>query len=613
MAKTMMHVWKDSTAAGETSTLPRKWTYDQGVVLKGIEGLWLHTGDASWFTYIQHSMDVLITKEGGINTYKPEDYNIDNINCGRILLLLYRVTGEQKYYKAAATLREQLKGQPRTNEGGFWHKKRYPYQMWLDGLYMGEPFYAEYASVFHEPEAFDDIANQFIWMEKHARDAKTGLLYHGWDESKKEQWANKTTGNSPNFWARAMGWYGMALVDVLDYFPVNHPKRKALEQILGRFAAAVQKVQDPKTGLWWDILDMPGRKGNYEEASASCMFVYALAKGARLHWLPQSYGAVAKKGFDGITKTFMKKDADGLYNLEGTVSVSGLGGDPYRDGSYDYYIKEKVVENDPKGSGAFILAANEMELQPLLATGKGKKVVLDYYFNNEHKKDITGATARFHYNWEDEANSGFSLFGSIFQQYGASIDSLTTAPTAASLKNADVYIITDPDNDKESPKPNYVDAPDAKAVYDWVKAGGVLLLLMNDSGNCEFAHFNLLPEKFGIHFNEDSRNKVIGHEYETGSFPITVQDAIFKTTKKIYIKEISTLKITNPAKAHFTDGHDVIMSVSKVGKGTVFAVGDPWFYNEYLDGRKLPAVYENYHAATDLVKWLLRQVPAKTK
>jgi len=136
---------------------------------------------------------------------------------------------------------------------------------------------------------------------------------------------------------------------------------------------------------------------------------------------------------------------------------------------------------------------------------------------------------------------------------------------------------------------------------------------MNDSGNCEFAHFNLLPEKFGIHFNEDSRNKVIGHEYETGSFAITVQDAIFKTTKKIYIKEISTLNITNPAKAHFTDGHDVIISVSKVGKGTVFAVGDPWFYNEYLDGRKLPAVYENYHAATDLVKWLLRQVPAKTK
>ena len=201
----------------------------------------------------------------------------------------------------------------------------------------------------------------------------------------------------------------------------------------------------------------------------------------------------------------------------------------------------------------------------------------------------------------------------MFRKYGASLDTLGGAPTAAALKKADVYIITDPDTDKETAHPNYVSDADAKAVYNWVKAGGVLLLLMNDSGNCEFSRFNHLPEQFGIHFNEVSRNKVIGHEYATGAFNITVQDAIFKTTKKIYIKEISTLNITNPAKAHFTDGHDVIMSVSKVGKGTVFAVGDPWFYNEYLDGRKLPAVYENYHAATDLVKWLLRQVPAKTK
>ena len=611
MAKTVMTIWKDST--GTEDKKPAHWNYDQGVFLKGIEGLWYRTGDAAYFKYIQHSMDVFVGKDGTINTYKLEDYNIDNICSGRLLLLLYRVTGEEKYYKAASVLREQIKGQPRTNEGGFWHKKRYPYQMWLDGLYMGEPFYAEYASLFHQPEVFDDIANQFIWMEKHARDAKTGLLYHGWDESKQEKWANKTTGLSPNFWARAMGWYGMALVDVLDNFPVNHPKRKALEQILARFAKAVQQVQDPKTGLWWDILNMPGRQGNYTEASASCMFVYALAKGARLHWLPESYRAVAKKGFDGITKTFMEADAAGLWNLKGTVSVSGLGGNPYRDGSYEYYIKEKVIVNDPKGIGAFLLAANEMDLLPGLAAGKGKKVVLDYYFNNEWKKDITGQPARFHYTWDDKANSGFSLFGHVFQQYGASLDTLTGAPTAAALKKADVYIITDPDTDKESPHPNYVSPADAQAVYDWVKAGGVLLLLMNDSGNCEFSRFNQLPEKFGIHFNEDSRNKVIGHEYATGAFNITVQDAIFKTTKKIYIKEISTLKLSNPAKAHFSDGHDIIMAVSKVGKGTVFAVGDPWFYNEYLDGRKLPAEYENFHAARDLVKWLLQQPPRISK
>ena len=614
LARTVMSsMWNDSTIAGGTSTLPRKWTYDQGVVLKGLEGLWYNTGDARYFNYIQHSMDMLVTKDGSINTYKLEDYNIDNINCGRILLLLYRVTGDEKYYKAASTLREQLKSQPRTSEGGFWHKKRYPGQMWLDGLYMGEPFYAEYAAVFHQPEAFDDIANQFILMEKHARDSKTGLLYHGWDESKKEKWASPTTGCSPNFWARAMGWYGMALVDVLDYFPANHPKRAALLQILARYAAAVEKVQDAKTGLWWDVMDMPGKAGNYTEASASCMFVYTLAKAARRHWLPESHLAAAKKGYEGIRKNFLLADDASWLSLKGTVAVSGLGGDPYRDGSYNYYVGEKVVMNDPKGVGAFLLAANEMELLPALPVGKGKKVVLDYYFNNEYKKDITGQTVRYHYTWDDKANSGFSLFGNVFQQYGATPDTLATAPTAAALKKADVYIITDPDTDKETAHPNYMNPTDAQAIYDWVKAGGVLLLLMNDSGNCEFTHFNQLPEKFGIHFNEDSRNKVIGHQYETGAFAITVQDAIFKTTKKIYIKEISTLKLTDPAKAHFTDGHDVIMAVSKVGKGTVFAVGDPWFYNEYLDGRKLPAEYDNYDAAKDLVKWLLQQVPVKTK
>ena len=240
-------------------------------------------------------MDHFVQADGSIKRYKLEDYNIDNIKNGRTLLTLYKVTGQPKYYKAATLLRQQLKTHPRTKEGGFWHKKIYPYQMWLDGLYMGQPFYAEYAATFNEPEAFNDIANQFIYMENHARDAKTGLLYHGWDESKKQKWADQKTGLSPHFWGRAMGWYGMALVDVLDNFPENHPQRKELLAILGRFAEAVEKVQDKKTALWYQILDKPTGKGNYFEASASNMFVYALAKGVRLGYLPQKYEAVAQK------------------------------------------------------------------------------------------------------------------------------------------------------------------------------------------------------------------------------------------------------------------------------------------------------------------------------
>ena len=411
------------------------------------------------------------------------------------MLLLYNVTGKEKYGKAVQTLRKQLQDQPRTKEGGFWHKKVYPNQMWLDGLYMGEPFYAEYAATFHEDTSFNDIARQFMLMEKRSRDAKTGLLYHGYDESRQQKWADKATGVSPNFWARAMGWYGMGLVDVLEKFPANHPQKKELISILNRFTDAVVKVQDKKTGLWWDILNMPGKEKNYPEASASSMFVYALAKGVRLGYLPASYLSSAKKGYDGITKNFIKVE-DGQTNLYGTVSVSGLGGNPYRDGSYDYYMSEKVVMNDPKGVGAFLLAANEMEMLQTLDRGRGKTVLLDYYFNHETRMDA-GKAVRFHYIWEEDDNNGYSIFGNIFNRYGVQTKSLETAPTANNLKGADMYIIVDPDTTSENKTPNYVQPKDVDAIYNWVKEGGVLLLFANDSPNVEFSHFNRLAARFG--------------------------------------------------------------------------------------------------------------------
>ena len=603
MAATAMEIWKEP-AEGKTV----KWAYDDGVVWKGMEGLWRNTGDTRYFKYIQAQVDRRIDKDGNILNYRQDEYNLDNVLCGRILLLLYKVTNQEKYYKAATILRQQLKDQPRTKEGSFWHKKKYPWQVWLDGLYMAQPFYAEYAAAFHEDTAFNDIARQFSRIEQHARDQRTGLLYHGWDESKQEKWANKTTGLSPHFWARAMGWYGMALIDALDYFPPGHEGRRSLLAILNRWAAAVQKVQDPASGLWWDILDKRGEPANYPEASASCMFVYTLARGVRMGYLAPTFLGAAKKGYGGILEKFVG-NKEGLTELKGIVSVSGLGGDPYRDGSYAYYTGEKVVSNDPKGVGAFLLAAGEMELLPTLSLGRGREVLLDYYFNNEHKKDITGKMVRYHYTWEDQANSGFSLLGNIFRQYGMHTDSLPVAPSARNLQPASVYIIVDPDDEKESPSPNYPGPQETEAVYDWVKKGGILVLMSNDSGNAEFTHFNRLAERFGIHFNEDCRNKVIGNHFETGAFDMTAQDRIFSGTHKIYIKELSTLRVKNPAKPYFTEGGDVIMAVAKIGRGTVFAVGDPWLYNEYVDGRRLPAEYENFNAAKDLVKWLVEQIP----
>jgi len=612
MASTAMHIWKDSLNLDPASPKPVKWAYDQGVILEGIDGIWRRTGDGEYFKYMQKSMDFFVTKEGGIRTYKQEDYNIDNVKNGRSLLTLYKVTGQMKYFKAATLLWEQLKKQPRTREGGFWHKKIYPNQMWLDGLYMGEPFYAEYASLVKDEQVFEDIANQFIYMEQHARDAKTGLLYHGWDESKAEQWANKTTGTSPNFWGRAMGWYGMALVDVLDYFPENHPKRKALLGILDRLVMAVGKYQDPSSGLWYDVLDKAQAKGNYQEASASCMFVYTVAKGVRKGYLAAKAMAIAKKGYAGIKKEFIEPGAHaGQVNLKGTVSVSGLGGKPYRDGSFEYYIKERVITNDPKGVGAFLLASNEMEIAALPKRGLGKTVVLDSYFNNETRKDQSGNEVSWHYKWEELANGGFSMWGGQFNHAGFKTSTLYAAPSAEDLKKASAYIIVDPDTEKETKDPKYILPEHIQLIADWVKAGGVLVLMANDTGNVELEHFNHLARAFGVQFNLNSKGRVINNNYPQGEIRVAAGNPVLKKAKQLYIKEYSSLKLLAPARSVLKDKDgDDVMAVSKLGKGSVFIIGDPWLYNEYVDGRKLPAAYDNFTAGADLVNWIAEQLPA---
>jgi unsaturated rhamnogalacturonyl hydrolase len=604
MAVTAMKLWPDTSST-------RRFIYEQGVVLRGMEELWLQTGDRKYFDYIHNYIDGLISADGTIKNYKEEDYSLDNVLCGRELLMLYKVLKTEKYAKALAHLRSQLKNQPRVPEGGFWHKKRYPNQMWLDGLYMGEPFYADYAATFHENEDFDDIANQFIMAEQHTRDAKTGLLYHAWDESHTERWANPETGLSQNFWARADGWYGMALVDVLDYLPKDHPKRAELIAILNRLAVAIQKYQDAKSGLWYEVMDKANEKGNYTESSASCMFVYTLAKGARMGYIAPSYLAAAEKGYKGIVNTFVETDAKGQVNLNGTVSVGGLGGSPYRDGSYQYYLSEKVVTNDAKGVGAFIQASVEMERLKNLPEGKGKTVLLDSYFNDEHKKDATGTTISYHYKWDEIDNDGFSFLGHIFNNYGLKTETLFEGPTESNLKKASVYVIVDPDIPKENPNTKYIEEPHVKVISDWVKDGGVLIVLNNDTGNAEFTHLNKLMAKFGIQYNLDSRNHVQTPHFETGAINIPQGNEIFKTAQKVYIKEISTLRVTPPARSALTDKGDVIIAIAKYGKGTVFAVGDPWFYNEYTDGRKLPPDYDNFKAANDLVKWITEQIPAK--
>lgn len=341
--------------------LSSRWHYEPGVALLALQRVWEQTGEKRYFEYIQGNIDQFVDDEGNIRTYLLEEYNLDQINQGKLLFLLYAETGEDRYRKAANLLREQLGTHPRIASGGFWHKKIYPNQMWLDGLYMAAPFYTQFARVFDEPDVFDDVAQQVATFNRQARDAQTGLLYHAWDYSRSQQWANPQTGCSPNFWARAMGWFMMALADILDNFPREHPQRDLIIQVFCHTADAIQMVQDETCAVWYQILDQAQRLGNYLEASASCMFVYALAKGVRLGYLQPSYLHTARRGFQGILNQFIEVDGRGWVNLHRICSVGGLGGDPYRDGSFEYYISEPVVSNDYKGFGPFIMASVEIE------------------------------------------------------------------------------------------------------------------------------------------------------------------------------------------------------------------------------------------------------------
>ncbi len=337
------------------------WNYEEGVLLNAVWRVREKTGDRKYFDYVQKSIDHYVDSNGTIETYHFDEFRLDDIAPGRVVLDLYGATKEARYKKAAFLLRKQLREQPRIKAGGFWHKKIYPHQMWLDGLYMAEPFYAKFAKMFDEPADYDDIAEQFILMADHARDPEIGLFYHGWDESKTQKWANPATGDSPTFWGRSMGWYMMGLVDVLDYFPKDNPRREKLIRIFDGLASALLKYQDKRTNLWYQVVDKPGAAGNYLESSASAMFTYAFTKGTAKGYLAKKYLEAARAAFAGLLKYSVVAGTDGYPTLTNTCAGAGLGGRPYRDGSYDYYVSVPRVDNDFKGVGPFILAALELE------------------------------------------------------------------------------------------------------------------------------------------------------------------------------------------------------------------------------------------------------------
>lgn len=340
-----------------------KWDYCHGLELGAMMDVYDRYGDAKFYEYALAYADTMVNEDGTIKKYKLTDYSLDRINSGKMLFRIYEQTKDDKYKKALDLLRSQFDGQPRNADGGFWHKKVYPNQMWLDGLYMGTPFLAEYAYRNNESQAYQEVINQIKIVARHTYDPANGLFRHACDVSKREKWADKETGQSQHCWGRALGWYMMAIVDDLDFIPQHEPGRDTVLVILNHIAETLKKYQSPE-GLWYQVMDKSGEPGNYLESSCSAMFVYSLFKAVRKGYIPSSYFAVARKGYEGILNEFIKVDDNGLVSITKACAVAGLGGKNYRMGDYDYYIHEQIRDNDPKAVGPFILASLEWEGLP---------------------------------------------------------------------------------------------------------------------------------------------------------------------------------------------------------------------------------------------------------
>jgi unsaturated rhamnogalacturonyl hydrolase len=357
LADTEMHKRGDGLMYGQWDSIRAQqadWTYTTGLLMESFDDVAKASGDAHYSEYARRVMDSYLDDDGSIHGYAPDEFNIDHINPGKMLQRLYSEYDEPKYRAAIDALAAQMETHPRTSEGAFWHKLKYPDQLWLDGVYMGMPFLAGVGVMEGNVQLYEEASREFVIARSHLRDEDTGLYYHAWDEARKQQWADPETGRSPFVWSRGLGWYAMALVDILDVIPPQQTEVRApLISMIPELADTLIQYQD-ETGTWYQIMDMPGEPGNYREASGSAMFTYFLAKAINRGLLPESYVPAAEKAWAGLADEFVTVYADGGVHLRNICEVAGLGYG--RDGSYRYYMSEKLVTGDPKGLGPAIMA-----------------------------------------------------------------------------------------------------------------------------------------------------------------------------------------------------------------------------------------------------------------
>lgn len=333
------------------------WNYEDGCVMSGSILMYQVTGDKFYKDVVVKYIDSFIKEDGGIRTYHPEEYNIDSINCGKALFFLYEETGKDKYKKALDLLRSQLDSHPRTKTGNFWHKKIYPWQIWLDGLYMAQPFYMTYERKFGDQKNYADIIDQFKHVRELMFNEKSSLYYHGYDEHRAQGWADKETGLSKNHWLRAMGWYVIALIDTIDEMRMpGSPEEELLNNIFCEAVTGIMKYQDAGSKLFYQVIDRSDVQGNYLETSGSAMVAYAILKGCCLNVLePELYAGAGEEILMALYQQKLLPSSNG-FELVDICKVSGLGPGDSRDGSVAYYLSEPVVKDDHKGSGAFIMA-----------------------------------------------------------------------------------------------------------------------------------------------------------------------------------------------------------------------------------------------------------------
>jgi len=522
-----------------------------GLRLEALETVWYNSAKGDYFRFAQAEVDARLATRAAA----PMKYDSDKALWGHQLLLMYRVTLDRKYFDAAKAIRGQLADACGRSGGDSPNK-----------VCTAEAFLAEYASLFDEPQEFANITRQFELWEPLAH----------WPA------ADVTNPTPPEAWLESLA---PALVDAIPSYPEDDSGRDRLVAMLSRVADMARQHQNASTGL----LEYSSEAGMHRpmHPSAACLLIYAIAKGVRLGYLPESDRSVALNAWQGIEKYFIHRD-DG--RSVGTADGSGWPPGP--------------------STGPYLLATAEMDLAPTATLARGQAVILDAWYNSQQRENAAGQMESFHYKWSDMSDSGYALLGHMFRSYGAATETLHAAPTRESLGKAQYYIIVSPDIPVKNPNPHYMTEQDAGQIAGWVKDGGVLILMENDPPNADLAHLNLLADRFGIHFDDVLHHHILGEHVEDGRIPVDGDGPLFHHPHTLYMKDTCAISLSGPAAVLLRDRGDVVMAAAKYGRGTVFAAVDPWLYNEYTDGRKNPEIYgqfDNFAGGQELVRWLLQQ------